>query len=206
MGYSFVQLITRGHHIVLYTIPHFGTNPSHLVGFGQTPIPWCSNSQSWTLKSQMLVKQCHKPLICWCFIPMYGKFWDSLLLPFQHKFLFLKFGSFSAGTSYPRVFITSFFSNATISCAYVYDWHKTNHDWDVMGKCKDNIMGHMKICTNIYIYIHTYITLHYITLHCIALHCVALHCIALHCIALRCIALHCIALHYITWHYITYIP
>ena len=169
-------------------MPHFWTNPSHLVGFEKHRIPWCSHSQSWTLKSQMLVKQCHKPLICWCFIPMYGKFWDSLLLPFQHKFLFLKFGSFSAGTSYPRVFITSFFSNATISCAYVYDWHKTNHDWDVMGKCKDNIMGNMKICTNIYIYIYIH-TLHYITLHCIAL---------------RCIALHYITLHTITYHNITY--
>ena len=47
----------------------------------------------------------------------------------------------------------------------------------------------------IYIYIHTYITLHYITLHYITLHYITLHYITLH----------YITLHYITLHYITYI-
>ena len=67
--------------------------------------------------------------------------------------------------------------------------------------------------SGIYIYIHTYITLHYITLHYITLHYITyihththihtyIHCITLHYIALHCITLHYIALHYITLPYI----
>ena len=64
--------------------------------------------------------------------------------------------------------------------------------------------------TQLYAYIHTYITLHYITLHCITLHCIALHCITLHYIhtympTYMCVLYYIYKYIYILYYYYIYI-